>query len=100
MSNRSRYRLATASGFFPAVPHSGQPRMLAPSFANCSRRLSISFWNSSSDRYKPSVIETAMLSMERFPSPCQFLGSTMFLLAGVESKYAVILRIVPFGSNG
>src|SRR2546428_12441560 len=42
----------------------------------------------------------SMLSMERCPSPDQFLGSTTFLLAGVLSKYPVTRKIVPFGSSG
>ena len=41
-----------------------------------------------------------MFAIDRFPEPCQFRGSGMFLFDGELSMKPMMCRIVPFGSSG
>ena len=55
-------------------------------------------WSSvSSTRFPRSM---NMFETERFPEPCQFLGSGMFGFAVVLSISATMWRIVPLGRIG
>src|SRR5678815_477895 len=68
---------------FGNTVQSGQPMTLS-FFVRCSlsRRCAISAWNCSSVSDTRCPRSMNMFATDRFPDPCQFLGSGTFLLPG------------------
>ena len=65
---------------------SGQPGASSPGLSlRRSRRAVTSSWNFSSVSVTPWAMRMFMLSIERWPSPDQFRGSTTLRFAGVFS---------------